>query len=68
MIVWCPLSTIASKDNSDANAGWILTKLAIMILIWPNLIIIQKVSVHCITRSNELKIDFLNENFKNVLA
>ena len=43
---------------------WILTKLAEMILLWPSLIIVQIVPVHCISRPHRLKIDFQDENFK----
>ena len=42
--------------------------LAGMILIWPSLIIVQMVSVHCISRSNRLKIYFQDENFKTLLV
>ena len=36
-----------------------------MILIWSSFKIVQMVSVHCISRSHRLKIDFQDENFKN---
>ena len=42
-----------------------LPNLAGMILVWPSLIIVQMVSVHCISRSHRLKIDFQDENFKS---
>ena len=38
-----------------------------MILIWPSFKIVQMVLVHCISRSHILKIDFQDENFKNLL-
>ena len=38
-----------------------------IILIWPSLKIVQMVPVHCISRSHRLKIDFQDENFKNLL-
>ena len=38
-----------------------------IILIWPSLKIVQMVQVHCISRSHRLKIDFQDENFKNLL-
>ena len=38
-----------------------------MILIWPSFKIVQMVLVHCISRSHKLKIDFQDENFKNLL-
>ena len=46
-------STIALKDFS----GFFLPNLAGIILIWPSLIIVQMVMVHCIFRSHRLKID-----------
>ena len=39
-----------------------------MILIWPSLSIVQMVSVHCISRSYRLKIDFQGENFKKIFS
>ena len=39
-----------------------------MILGWSSFKIVQMVQVHCISRSQELKIDFLTENFKNLLV
>ena len=39
-----------------------------MSLIRPSSIIVQMVPVHCIARSHRLKIDFLDENFKNLLV
>ena len=45
-----------------------LPNLAEMILTWPSLIIIQMVMVCFISRSHRLKIDFRDENFKNLLV
>ena len=42
--------------------------LAGMVLIWPCLIIVQMFPVCCISRSHRLKIDFRDENFKNLLV
>ena len=55
-----PSSTIALKDFSG-----FLPILAGIILIWPSLIIVQMVMVHCIYRSHRLKID---EKFKTLLV
>ena len=52
------------RKTSPDNIGWILTKLGRMILIRSSLIIFQIVSMHSITWSNELKIDFWDENLK----
>ena len=41
--------------------------LACMVLRWSSTKIIQMVQVHWISRSRELKIDFKNGNFKNLL-
>ena len=45
-----------------------MSVVAEMILIWPSLILVQTVSVRCISRSHRLKIDFQDENFKNLLV
>ena len=39
-----------------------------MILIWPSLIIVQMVQVHCISRSHRLKIDFEMKTSKIFLS
>ena len=39
-----------------------------MILGWSSFRGVQMVPVHCISRSQELKIDFLTENLKNLLV
>ena len=39
-----------------------------MILGWSSFKIVQLVPVHCISRSQELKIDFLTKNLKNLLV
>ena len=39
-----------------------------MILGWSSFRVVQMVQVHCISRSQELKIDFLTKNFKNLLV
>ena len=39
-----------------------------MILGWSSFKVVQMVPVHCISRSQELKIDFLNKNLKNLLV
>ena len=39
-----------------------------MILGWSSFKIVQMVLVHCISRSQELKIDFLTKNLKNLLV
>ena len=39
-----------------------------MILSWSSFKVVQMVSVHCISRSQELKIDFLTKNLKNLLV
>ena len=38
-----------------------------MILGWSSFKVVQMVPVHCISRSQELKIDFLSKNSKNLL-
>ena len=45
-----------------------LTKLTRMILILPSIILVHMVTVRCISRSHRLKIDFRNENFKNLFV
>ena len=57
-----PSSTIALKDFSGF---FFLPNLVGIILIWPFLIIVQMVMVHCIFRSHRLKID---EKFKTLLV
>ena len=39
-----------------------------MILGWSSFKVVQMVPVDCISRSQELKIDFLTKNFKNLLV
>ena len=39
-----------------------------MILGWSSFKVVQMVPVNCISRSQELKIDFLTKNLKNLLA
>ena len=39
-----------------------------MILDWSSFKVVQMVPVHCISRSQELKIDFLTKNIKNLLV
>ena len=39
-----------------------------MILGWSSFKIVQMIPVRCISRSQELKIDFLTKNFKNLLV
>ena len=39
-----------------------------MILGWSSFKVVQMVPVHCISRSQELKIDFLTKNLKNLLV
>ena len=39
-----------------------------MILGWSSFRVVQMVSVHCISRSQELKIDFLTKNLINLLV
>ena len=39
-----------------------------MILSWSSFKVVQMVPVHCISRSQELKIDFLTKNVKNLLV
>ena len=39
-----------------------------MILGWSSFKVVQMVPVHCISRSQELKIDFLTKNSKNLLV
>ena len=39
-----------------------------MILGWSSFKVVQMVLVHCISRSQELKIDFLTKNLKNLLV
>ena len=39
-----------------------------MILGWSSFEVVQMVLVHCISRSQELKIDFLTKNLKNLLV
>ena len=45
-----------------------LPNLADLILIRPSLIIVYMFQVRCISRSHRLKIDFHDENFKNLLV
>ena len=37
-----------------------------MILIYPSLIIVQIVPIRCVSKSHRLKIDFQDENYKNL--
>ena len=39
-----------------------------MILGWSSFKVVQMVPVHCLSRSQELKIDFLTKNLKNLLV
>ena len=39
-----------------------------MILGWSSFKVVQKIPVHCISRSQELKIDFLTKKLKNLLV
>ena len=39
-----------------------------MILGWSSFQVVQMVPLHCISRSQELKIDFLTKNLKNLLV
>ena len=39
-----------------------------MILGWSSFRVVQMVPIHCISRSQELKIDFLTKNLKNLLV
>ena len=39
-----------------------------MILGWSSFKVVQMIPVHCISRSQELKIDFLTKNLKNLLV
>ena len=39
-----------------------------MILGWSSFKVVQMVPVHCISRSQELKIDFVTKNLKNLLV
>ena len=39
-----------------------------MILGWSSFKVVQMVPIHCISRSQELKIDFLTKNLKNLLV
>ena len=39
-----------------------------MILGWSSFKVVQMVPVHCISRSQELKVDFLTKNLKNLLV
>ena len=43
-----------------------LPNLAGMILIYPSLIIVQIVPIRCVSKSHRLKIDFQDENYKNL--
>ena len=64
MIIGC-LSCIV--NDYFKSTGWILIKLGrndpYMVLFK----IVQMVPVHCISRSYRIKIDFYDENFKNLL-
>ena len=39
-----------------------------MVIGWSSFKVVQTVPVHCISRSQELKIDFLIKNLKNLLV
>ena len=58
---------LLQRTSPKLLAGF-LSNLVLMILIWPSLIIVQMVPVHCISRSHRLKIDIRDENFKNLLV
>ena len=53
------------KQHLLLNTDWILTKLHIG---WSSFKVVQIVPVHCLSRSQELKIDFLTKNLKNLLV
>ena len=53
-----PSSTIAQRTSPIKILGGLLPNLTGMILIWPSLIIVQMVMVHCIAMSHRLNIDF----------
>ena len=59
---------LLQKTSSPKQLAGFWPNLAGMILIWPSLIILQMILVHCISRSHRLKIDFQDENFKNLLV
>ena len=60
-------SRLQRTSPPELLAGF-LPNLAGMIPTWPSLIIVQLVMVCCISRSQRLKIDFRDENFKNLLV
>ena len=66
-VVYRASETMASKDISSKTNGLILTKLGSYDALWPSINIVQMVLVHFISRSHRLKIDFQDENFKNIL-
>ena len=71
MIVGCPSSVMGRQQllqRTYPKLAGFLPNLAGMILIGPSLIIVQMVPVHCISRSHRLKLDFLDENFANLLV
>ena len=65
MIVVCPSCVVRRQQllprTSPLQAGF-LTNLAIKVLIWPSLKVVQIVLVHCISRSHRLKQIFKMKN------
>ena len=58
---------ISSNDFFSETSGRKVTKLGMYVPKVSSTRVVQMVPVHCISRSQELKIDFKNENFKNLL-
>ena len=65
MIIGCPLCVVPRQQLLKRTSLDFLPNLAGIILIWPSLISVQMVMVHCIFRSHRLKID---EKFKTILV
>ena len=63
----CHQQSLQRTSSPKLPAGF-GPNLAGMILIWPSLITVQMVLIHFISRSHWLKIDFRDENFKNLLV
>ena len=64
--VACCQQSLQRTSPPKLLAGF--TNLTGMILIWPSVIIVQMVKVHCISRSHRLKIDVRDETFTDLLV
>ena len=66
--VSCVIKQLLERPSTPKLFSGFRPNLAGMILIWPSLIIVLMVLVCYISRSPRLKIDFQEENFKNLLV